>query len=365
MSLRVLLADESSTIKKVMQLALQEYDVEVKAVPVGLDVQAVAYEFKPDIVFADVFLPKKTGYDVCSSLKNDPSTRDVPVVLMWSGFMEIDVQKADECRADGRIEKPFDADTLRKFVKDLVPKTQTNSLTEYLNFPNLPEIAEDQMTAPRENEPVDLDFGTPQGESFELIGALGSEDDVAEDFSTVPLPVYHENPEDEWAQGDLGKFKLNVPTEDEEPMTGSLSAKFISQIVEDEPINVDSFEETNNGLIDLTSSDDEEFNLDKTVIAPMNKKAPPQTAAPVKPQGKPVVDDLDRTRVGSLSSEVSHKGGAAGAIAHFSEKDLEKMVREEIRDVLESVAWKILPDLAERIIREEISKLLRDTEKTY
>ena len=54
MALRVLLADESTTIKKVMQLALQEFAVEVKAVRSGLDVSEVARSFSPDIVFADV-----------------------------------------------------------------------------------------------------------------------------------------------------------------------------------------------------------------------------------------------------------------------------------------------------------------------
>jgi len=50
MALRVLLADESSTIKKVMQLALSDFAVEVRSVPVGFDVLPVAQNFKPDIV---------------------------------------------------------------------------------------------------------------------------------------------------------------------------------------------------------------------------------------------------------------------------------------------------------------------------
>src|SRR5580698_858214 len=88
MALRVLLADESSTIKKVFQLALQDFAVEVRPVNLGIDVASVALSFKPDIIFADVLLQKKNGYDVCNELKQDPALSSIPVVLMWSGFME-------------------------------------------------------------------------------------------------------------------------------------------------------------------------------------------------------------------------------------------------------------------------------------
>src|SRR6185312_2698865 len=97
----------------VMQLALSDFAVEVKSVPVGLDVLAVTKTFNPDIVFADVLLTKRSGYEVCMDLKSDPATTHIPVVLMWSGFMEIDEEKATSCRADRRLEKPFDADHLR------------------------------------------------------------------------------------------------------------------------------------------------------------------------------------------------------------------------------------------------------------
>lgn len=146
MALRVLLADESSTIKKVMQLALQDYAVEVKSVPVGIDVLPVTKIFKPDIVFADVLLTKKTGYEVCEDLKNDSETQKIPVVLMWSGFIDFDVNKASEARADRSLEKPFDAELLRRLVQDLVPKTATNPLNQYLEFPPMPDFNESAST---------------------------------------------------------------------------------------------------------------------------------------------------------------------------------------------------------------------------
>ncbi|RYF46460.1 MAG: response regulator [Cytophagaceae bacterium] len=160
MALRVLLADESSTIKRVMQLALQDFAVEVKAVPVGLDVLPVTKSFKPDIIFADVLLTKRNGYEVCQELKNDPDTADIPVVLMWSGFMVIDEAKI--AVADAKLEKPFDAETLRALVQSLVPKTQTNPVSSYLQFPKMPEFAEAAKTAQTERPASQNTFPIPQ-----------------------------------------------------------------------------------------------------------------------------------------------------------------------------------------------------------
>src|SRR5690348_5203904 len=108
MALRVLLADESSTIKKVFQLALQDFAVEVRPVNVGLDVLTVAQGFQPDIIFIDILLQKKNGYEVSAELKQDAQLKSVPVVLMWSGFMELDDDKFQASLANAKLEKPFD-----------------------------------------------------------------------------------------------------------------------------------------------------------------------------------------------------------------------------------------------------------------
>ena len=148
MALRVLLADESTTIKKVMQLALQDFAVEVKAVHVGVDVVEVAKVFRPDIIFADVLLQKKNGYEVCSDIKKEPSLQPVPVVLMWSSFLDIDEKLASQCGANQRLEKPFDVETLRQLILELVPKTRSQRLAHFLKFP-------ETITEPLQHEQIE------------------------------------------------------------------------------------------------------------------------------------------------------------------------------------------------------------------
>lgn len=137
MALRVLLADESTTIKKVMQLALQDFAVEVRTVHVGLDVLAVAKAFKPDIIFADILLQKKNGYEVCRETKVDPLLKTVPVILMWSSFMQLDEELAAKVRADDRLEKPFDVESLRQVITKWSPKSKgPPPIASYLDFPD-------------------------------------------------------------------------------------------------------------------------------------------------------------------------------------------------------------------------------------
>ncbi len=47
----------------------------------------------------------------------------------------------------------------------------------------------------------------------------------------------------------------------------------------------------------------------------------------------------------------------------FDNNMMEKIIREEAREVIESICWKVIPDIAERVIREEINKILRETER--
>src|SRR5688572_12893058 len=120
MSLKVLLADDSAAIKKVVQLSLQDYGVELKSVGSGKDVMDVARSFKPDIAFVDVLLPHKTGYEIASEMKKDTQLNKTPVVMLWSSFMAFDEGKFKASGAEDKLEKPFEVSGLRSIVAKYV-----------------------------------------------------------------------------------------------------------------------------------------------------------------------------------------------------------------------------------------------------
>lgn len=359
MALRVLLADESSTIKKVMQLALSDFGVEVKAVPVGLDVLQVAKTFKPDIVFADVLLTKRSGYEVCSDLKNDPETAHLPVVLMWSGFMEIDEAKAVECRVDRRLEKPFDADNLRTLVSDLVQKTQSNPVSSFLTFPTMPEFEETADEASPISAATQESYNPPE-ETHDFVNIPELEADEAdllsasgEEFSAVPLTTpkaEEEQDEGGWAHQDLTKFKIQLP----ETEANDFASKFV---IPQDP-------ELDSAQIEM-DGDFEEISFIKPSPEGGQTKSGGAAESFISNVERSVKDQMMETlQKGASKSPASNAEPNTQSKMDIHINLIEKVIREEAREVIESVCWKLLPEIAERLVREEIKKILRETEKS-
>ncbi|MBC7753998.1 MAG: response regulator [Moraxellaceae bacterium] len=161
MPLRILLADESTTIKKAFQLALSDLGAEIKSVPSGLDVMTVALDFRPQLIFADVLLTKKSGYEVCQEITASIETKHIPVILMWSNFMEFNSGLATQGGYADKLEKPFDSAALRKLVTKFYKETESHPLNGLLDFPTIPEFAED-ASLDDQYEHVQLqDFAAP------------------------------------------------------------------------------------------------------------------------------------------------------------------------------------------------------------
>src|SRR5688572_5222068 len=96
----LLLADDSATIRKMVAITFANEDIKVTSVDNGEDAIAKAREMKPDIVLADVVMPRKNGYEVCEALKNDPNLKHIPVLLLTGTFEAFDEARARAARAD-------------------------------------------------------------------------------------------------------------------------------------------------------------------------------------------------------------------------------------------------------------------------
>ncbi|MCB0420055.1 MAG: response regulator [Bdellovibrionales bacterium] len=368
MALKVLLADESSTIKKVFQLALQDYAVDVKSVNVGLDVVDVAESFQPDIVFADVLLQKKSGYEVSAELKKHPKLQNTPVVLMWSGFMELDEDKFQASSANGQLEKPFDVQGLRKVIQGLVTKTKTQKLSEFLDFPDMPEFEDVPAAQNQDKDSVNALLNLPENgaesiqdeeltgssqdwdmESFDSIENVTSQlfeessVDLAEEFSQIDLPspvkqdveqeltatedFLIEDDEDDvqWVQKDISQYKIDAdPDLDRED---DLSVKYV--LPEEDASTLEGPQE------DLHSKPFKEQLIESEDLVL-------------------VEEDLD------LDLEVEPKKPVDSTQMQMSEERLEAIIRSQSEEMIEKVVWKVVPDLASRIIERELDRLLSE-----
>jgi len=112
MARRLLLADDSITIQKVVELVLAEEGYDIKTTGNGEDALSALSSFKPDVVLADIDMPKMNGYQLCEKIKTNPATRNIPVILLAGAFEPLDDELARNVRAEDFIVKPFESQEL-------------------------------------------------------------------------------------------------------------------------------------------------------------------------------------------------------------------------------------------------------------
>jgi CheY-like chemotaxis protein len=127
----ILLADDSITIQKVVELTFSEADYRVICVSTGGQALKKVAEIRPDIILLDVIMPEKNGYEVCEQLKRSPSTRGIPVLLLTGTFEPFDKKRADAVGANGHVTKPFESQVLVGKVEELIASTPAVSSDEH------------------------------------------------------------------------------------------------------------------------------------------------------------------------------------------------------------------------------------------
>lgn len=388
MALRVLLADESTTIKKVIQLALQDYAVQVRSVTIGTEALEVAKQFKPDLVLADVLLPKKSGYEVCAEVKSDPTMKDVPVILMWSGFMEVDETQFSSARANDRIEKPFNVDTLRALVQKWVPKTKEQALAKFLHFPTtitemeaqptrltqtgepttsldpVPSILDAEPTA--DEGPESAGPATPENpanlmddektvdwdmDSFEDINAFVSTDHLIQKTAAKPpQPVGAKAtpPLVPPASSPTPKAPNPAPPKPTASVTPQPAKPAMPQMAAVPP-------EDDFGGLDLQALNQAPVD----VASILTQQEALQRTHPIKSTTPPTTTPISRTASAKMPPTHSELPPTP-QIPQLSAQQLEELIRAQSREIIEAVVWKIVPEMAGQMIREELERLMAE-----
>jgi CheY-like chemotaxis protein len=122
MSKKILLADDSLTIQKVVELTFSDSDYELVCVSNGQRALEKVREEQPDLILADVVMPEKNGYEVCEAIKGNPATARIPVVLLSGTFEPFDRDRAERIGADAIVSKPFDSQQLLAQVEALLSR---------------------------------------------------------------------------------------------------------------------------------------------------------------------------------------------------------------------------------------------------
>ncbi len=110
--LKVLVIDDSATIRRSAELYLTEAGAQVLLAEDGFDALAKIAEHQPDVIFVDILMPRLDGHQTCALIKNNPRFATIPVIMLSSRDGLFDRARGRMAGSDEYLVKPFTREAL-------------------------------------------------------------------------------------------------------------------------------------------------------------------------------------------------------------------------------------------------------------
>jgi CheY-like chemotaxis protein len=195
MTIRILVADDSITIQKIVAMAFENEDAEVEGIGDGQEAFDKVPEFKPDIVLADVEMPGLDGFELCQKIKGNPELASIKVLLLASDFEDFDEGRFKECQAENHISKPFKSDDIVQMVTQVMTG---ESAPEAVALPDSVEEKDEEPSLEELLESVEK-LST---DSMEMTNApaedISPPDELVESVEEEAVPSFEEPLEEEF-----------------------------------------------------------------------------------------------------------------------------------------------------------------------
>jgi twitching motility two-component system response regulator PilG len=122
MQKKILIVEDEESLLKLESILLTTKGYLVQGATTGLAaLEAVAAE-PPDLILLDIMLPELDGFEVCERIKNNPETRDIPIILLTARKTSEDVARGDAVGADQYITKPFKSAMVMETIERLLDR---------------------------------------------------------------------------------------------------------------------------------------------------------------------------------------------------------------------------------------------------
>lgn len=226
----ILLADKSSTIQKIVQLTFADDNFNIHTVSDGEAALDAILQVHPDLILADISLPLKNGYDICSTVRKDSRFSDcsrIPVILLAGIYETMDEERAHQVEervkqveANDFLSKPFDPQLLISKVKHYLAGAAPESRPSTSVFNEEPESGginlfdtEPEYQPPDDNEKTMMLPGGPFGSGF---SPEPSEEETPQKTSRPDVDIDSVKPVGEVVFGEEGFPAVELGAEEEE-----------------------------------------------------------------------------------------------------------------------------------------------------
>jgi CheY-like chemotaxis protein len=335
---KLLLADDSATIQKVIDLTFADEGVRVVAVGNGRDAIDQLLEVVPDIVLADVFMPSPNGYEVCEYVKTNEKLKHIPVVLLVGSFEPFDEAEARRVGADDILTKPFQS--IRRLIDRvgaLVSSPPAEKESPTAELPKVPEPAEEELM-----DTYDLEVST--ADTLRLDEAIAAESLPREGKMEA------ETRNDSDVLLDLGDF---------EPVSASGDDEFVLDLDEEESREVvtPAYEPAAPVRAFVEPQVREAAAAASYSSFAETQEIPYATDEVAVVEPEPEFEPAPPPRPTSVESGAPAASISADQLSPEMIDAIARRVVEMMSDkVVREIAWEVVPDMAELLIKRQLEQ---------
>lgn len=417
MSIKLLVADDSITIQKVIGIIFGGDDYSLTVVDNGRSAIEKARELCPDVLLIDALMPGMTGYEVAEAVRATPTLAHKPILILTGSFEPFDEEKARKSGADDFLAKPFESQQILNKVRELaelgaarqqaapasqpaaafvpaapiIPSSVTENaapvFTEQVPAAQSPQAADiwSAFTIEPEAPPATVPVPAP---------ATAFQPDAPFDFVTEPdvfaivneenssqllqpaaaANTAQQNTGSQWIPVEEHTFEFEEETVSDIPAgTDELQAPVVTDYAfgdiafEDEPLPpvsaaAPALEPPLEPLAPAFGVTESAFAFDEPVSAfaavPTAFAEAPHAAFPAAAPafGAPPLPPVDEPPVVAAAPAPAVSDVSSSAVA-LTEEQLKAAISAASKEVIERIVWEVVPDLAEVLIKEAIRKI--------
>jgi len=354
MSIKILLADDSITIQKVIGIIFGGEEYSLTVVDNGKSALDMAREVSPDVLLIDAIMPGMSGYDVCEAIRATPALAEKPLLLLTGSFEPFDEAKARSCGADDFLAKPFDSQQIITKVREMYLLGVSRAATapqavEPAEPPSFePPSYETPSIEPLSFEPPPFEPPIMPQEAWTAGGSIqeANPDDIWGAFTPSAEPAATAPLQTDAPESALGPDVFDIISEEARVRIAQPSDSSGANWI---PVEEHTFEFEEESVAELPANafsglealgqEDAFGDISFTEESPVYATAPPPP-----PEQTPV-----ETPATAPFTEI--------APVTLTEAQLKAAIAGVSQDVIERIVWEVVPDLAETLIKEAIRKI--------